>query len=320
MRRRLTLLLAAMLAMTMVVSAPALAHDEDDDDDDRGGIYLALGDSVAAGTQQPQPFTSNSYVNELFDELEDEYDFDSFVNLGCPADDTREVINGDDGPNGGSLCYGTGAPLPPGGTSQLDAALDVLAANPGDVRLITITIGANDIFRCDTSAPDAAACIGSEIGLMATNLVTILATLRAAAPGVPIIGMNYYNANLGLWPVSPAAAEASQALVRPFNGTLESVYAAFGVPVADVETAFKTFDTRGEIPKNYRTICKYTLMCEKSGGTYVLSDYDPVIPGPQTDIHPTNKGYNKIADTFEDLIDDLGLFPDGDSDGDDDSD
>jgi len=313
------LLVSAMLAITTVVAAPALAHDDDDDGGD-GGTYLALGDSIAAGTQQPQPFTNNGYTNELFDELQDEYGFDTFVNLGCPGDDTREFISGDNGPNGGSLCYGAGAPLPPGGPSQLAAALDYLASNPGEVRLITITMGANDIFRCDLSVADPSACVGVEIAAMAENLATILGTLRFYAPGVPIVGMNYYNANLGLWPVSPAAAAASQALVRPFNGAIEYIYGLFDVPFADVETAFKTFETDGDVPKNVRTICKYTRMCEKSDGGYVLSDYDPVTPGPQTDMHPTNKGYDKIADTYLDVIEDYDLLSDGDSDheGDDD--
>ncbi|MFV1999933.1 MAG: SGNH/GDSL hydrolase family protein [Acidimicrobiia bacterium] len=304
MRRRMILLIAAMLAITTVIVSPALAHD------DGGGTYLALGDSIAAGTQQPLPFTDNGYTNVLYDGLADEYGFDAFVNLGCPGDDTREFISGVDGPNGGSLCYGSGS-LPPGGPSQLQAALGYLASNPGEVRLITITMGANDIFRCDFSDPEVNDCLESEIGLMATNLVTILATLRAAAPGVPIVGMNYYNANLGLWPVDPEAAAASQALVRPFNGTIESVYAAFGVPVADVETAFKTFETDGDVPTNVRAICKYTRMCEKRGDSYVLSDYDRVAPGPQTDIHPTNTGYHRIADTYSDLIEHLGLLSDG---------
>jgi len=100
MRRRSILFVSAVLAITTVVSAPALAHD---DDGESGGTYLALGDSIVAGTQQPLPFTSSGYVDELFDELQDEYGFDTLVNLGCPADDTREFINGDDGPNGGSL-------------------------------------------------------------------------------------------------------------------------------------------------------------------------------------------------------------------------
>jgi len=319
MRRRMILLMSAMLAITTVFAAPALAHD-DDDDSGGGGTYLALGDSIAAGTQQPQPFTDNGYTNELFDELQDEYGFDTFVNFGCPGDDTREFISGDDGPNGGSACYGTGDLLPPAGSSQLDEAVGYLLSNPGEVRLITITMGANDIFRCDLSVADPSACVEVEIAAMAENLATILGTLRFYAPGVPIVGMNYYNANLGLWPVSPAAAAASQALVRQFNGTIEYIYGLFDVPFANVESAFKTFETDGDVPKNVRTICKYTRMCEKSDGGYVLSDYDPVAPGPQTDIHPTNKGYHKIADTFSDLIEDLDLFSDGDSDGEDDSD
>ncbi|GMQ99132.1 MAG: hypothetical protein BMS9Abin17_1691 [Acidimicrobiia bacterium] len=317
MRRRMILLVSAMLAITTVVAAPALAHD-DDDESGGGGTYLALGDSIAAGTQQPQPFTDNGYTNVLFEELADEYGFDTFVNLGCPGDDTREFINGDDGPNGGSLCYGAGAPLPLGGPSQLQAALGYLASNPGEVRLITITMGANDIFRCDLSVADPSACLGQEIGLMAENLVTILGTLRFYAPGVPIVGMNYYNANLGLWPVAPEAALASNALVDPFNGAIEAVYGAFLIPVADVESAFKTFETDGDIPENFRAICKYTRMCEKSDGGYVLSDYDPIAPGPQTDIHPTNKGYDKIADTFSEVIEHLDGFSDGDSDREDD--
>ena len=46
------------------------------------------------------PFTDNSYANVSFEELEDEYGFDTFVNLACPGDDTREVFNGDDNPVG----------------------------------------------------------------------------------------------------------------------------------------------------------------------------------------------------------------------------
>jgi lysophospholipase L1-like esterase len=316
MKRRLSLLISIVLVMATLVASPALAHD-DDDDEGGGGTYLALGDSLAAGTQQPIPFTDNGYTNLLFDELEDEYGFDDFVNLACPGDDSNEMMVGDNGPNGGSLCYGTGNQLPPGGSSQLDAAVAYLTANPGKVKLITLTMGANDILACDFTSPSGLPCFGAALGQLGFNLSVILGTLRAVAPGVPIVGMNYYNANLGLWPVAPAFALSTQALVVPFNGTIEAVYGAFGVPVADVETAFDTFETNGNTPKNFRSICKYTLMCEKQGGTYVLSDYDPGTPGPQTDIHPTNKGYKKIAKTFIHLIEDLDLFPEGgDSDDD----
>jgi lysophospholipase L1-like esterase len=293
---------AAMLLVTAVV--PAAANDAP------GTTYLALGDSVAAGTQAPEPFTSNGYADRLYRNIADDYGFDEFVNLGCPADDTSEMLDGDDGPDGGSLCYGDGAPFAAmpnfGADSQLDAALAYLTAHPGDVGLITITIGANDVLAC--SPLFEASCLVPKFGEIATNLTAILFALRSAAPGVPIVGMNYYNPNLALWITDPALAEAANTLMVPFNGTLEAVYAGFSVPVADVETAFKTFKTRGEVPQNVRTVCLYTRMCEKQGASYVFTDNDPAEEGVQTDIHPSTKGYRKIASVFGGLIDDLGLL------------
>ena len=295
----------------MAVAPAAMA------DDDEGGTYLALGDSVAAGTQQPLPFTSNGYTNKLFDHLEDEFEFDTFVNLACPGDDTVEMRFGIGGASTfGSLCYGPFAVLPPGGTSQLDAAVAYLLAHPGEVRLISIVMGANDILACDPTDPPPVlnACLAAQLGQIGANLPVIIGTLQAVAPGVPIVAMNYYNPNLAFWVTGPAGqalATQSLALTTVFNGTLEAIYNAFSVPVADVETAFGTFKTRGgDPPKNVRRVCKLTLMCEKSGRTFVLSDSDPVTPGPQTDIHPSNKGYKRIANTHADLIDSLDILDD----------
>lgn len=273
-----------VLGLILAMALPAGAEEEG------GDTYLALGDSVAAGTQQPLPFTSNGYTNALARQVRAEYGIDNFVNLACPGDDTAEVITGN-----GSICYGPGGFLPPGGTSQLDAAVEYLTANPGDVGLITLVIGANDILKCDPSDPDVAVCVGEQLGVIATNLSVILTTLKTVAPDVPIVAMNYYNPNLAFWLVDPALAEAALALTAPFNGTLEAVYGAFGVPVADVESAFRTYETGGAVPLNVRSVCTLTLMCEETGSGYVLSDYDPVAPGPQTDIHPSNKGYQQIA-------------------------
>ncbi len=307
MRRRIALVVAGILFAGLAGAVPAIADDHDDDDG--GTTLMILGDSVAAGTQQPEPFT-RGFERKLFRELADEYDFEEVVNLACPGDDTTEMISATGGASPfGSLCYGPFAQLPPGGTSQLDAALDYLEANPGEVGLITLTIGANDILACDIGDPDVQICLAEQLGLIGTNLPYIVARLMVAAPGVPIIGTNYYNPNLAFWLVDPAIAEASQQLTPLFNGTLEAVYGAFGVPVADLAKAFKTFKEKGKpIPTNVKAVCRLTLMCEKSGASWVLSDYDPTTPGPQTDIHPSNKGYRKIANTIlhvvEDLLDD----------------
>ncbi|MDH3499275.1 MAG: SGNH/GDSL hydrolase family protein, partial [Acidimicrobiia bacterium] len=242
------------------------------------------------------------------------YGFDTFVNLACPGDDTVEMRFGIGGASPyGSLCYGPFAVLPPGGTSQLDAAVAYLTANPGEVELITIAMGANDILACDPTDPLPVlnACLVVQLGQIGANLPVTVGTLQTVAPGVPILAMNYYNPNLAFWVTGPAGqalATLSLELTAVFNGTLDTVYAAFGIPVVDVATAFKTFKTNGgDPPQNVRTICALTLMCEKVGPTYVLSDYDPVTPGPQTDIHPSNRGYKKIASTHAELIDDLDV-------------
>ena len=296
-------------ALIIAVAPPALAND------DAGGTYLALGDSVAAGTQQPLPFTDNGYTNRLFKHLRDEYGFNKFVNLACPGDDTVEMRFGIGGESpGGSLCYGPNAILPPGGASQLDAAVTYLLTNPGEVKLITIVVGANDLLVCDPTDPtiDLNMCVADQLGQIIANLPTIVGTLQALVPEVPIVAMNYYNPNLALWLVGPAGqtlASQSLALTEVFNDTLHAIYGSFGVPVADVETTFKTFKTKGgDPPTNVRATCRLTLMCEKSGPDFVLSDFDPTTPEPNPDIHPTNKGYRKIAGTHAELIDELDTF------------
>ena len=303
-------MIALLVGALVIAVAPAAAADEDE-----GGTYLALGDSIGAGTQQPLPFTSNGYTDKLFKHLEDEYDFDNFVNLACPGDDTVEMRFGIGGASEfGSLCYGPFAVLPPGGSSQLAVAVDYLLSNPGEVQLISIVIGANDILACNPTDPPPVlnACLAAQLGQIGANLPPIVGTLQAVAPGVPIVAMNYYNPNLAFWitgPAGEALATQSLGLTTVFNGTLEAIYGAFDVPVADVETTFKTFKTGGgDPPTNVRSVCRWTLMCEKSGPNYVLSDFDPETPELQTDIHPSNKGYSKIAGAHAALIDDLELL------------
>ncbi|MCZ6739298.1 MAG: SGNH/GDSL hydrolase family protein [Actinobacteria bacterium] len=309
MRNRMIALLVGALVIAVAPAAAAAA------DEDEGGTYLALGDSIGAGTQQPLLFTSNGYTDKLFKHLEDEYDFDNFVNLACPGDDTVEMRFGIGGASEfGSLCYGPFAVLPPGGSSQLAVAVDYLLSHPGEVQLISIVIGANDILACNPTDPPPVlnACLAAQLGQIGANLPPIVGTLQAVAPGVPIVAMNYYNPNLAFWitgPAGEALATQSLGLTTVFNGTLEAIYGAFDVPVADVETTFKTFKTGGgDPPTNVRSVCRWTLMCEKSGPNYVLSDFDPETPGLQTDIHPSNKGYSKIAGAHAALIDDLELL------------
>lgn len=291
--------LMMLAAMTVIVATLPLTAASASDDD--RGVYLALGDSVAAGTQNPEPFTDDGYADVLFQRTKDDLGLTELVNLSCPGDDTYEFRSGDDGPDGGSLCYGAGAPFNYGAPSQLDAAVAYLGANPGEVELITLTIGANDLFRCGP-APTPECVTGAVNGVVA-NLAAIVPTLQEAAPGVPIVAMNYYNPNLAHWltPGSEEFAARSNQLVIASNEALEAIYATFDVPVADVESAFRTTDDRAQdVPRNVGEICKYTGMCARvEGSLQVRADHD---------IHPNDLGHRRIARAFIDTMTSTGTI------------
>jgi len=152
---------------------------------------------------------------------------------------------------------------------------------------ITINIGSNDTGGCPQDDP------GCFIPQIATNLPFILDTLRDhAGPGVPIIGMNYYNPGVVDWFDDPAAGETAAAQLVGFNDLLESLYAGAGVPVADVGSAFAVTDFTtqadlkgvGPVPLSVFNACTLTWICT----------------GPRLgpDIHPTSDGHGVIAEAF----------------------
>ena len=122
-----------------------------------------------------------------------------------------------------------------------------------------------------------------------TNLPIILAALReAAGPGVPIIGMNFYDPFLAsVWFSNPAGLGTEIAQAIGLNSIFNSIYAAAGIPVADVESAFQTTVTTavGGVPLDVVRICTWTWMCA------------PAPLGP--DIHANVAGYHVIALAFE---------------------
>lgn len=288
MKRRFAVVaaLAVLLGLVPVGSAAAGTHD---------GVYISLGDSVAAGTQANDGVvTDDSYTDVLFRRVRDDLGLGQHVKLGCPGETSGTFLAGGCSGEAAIGGYATG--------NQLGDALSAIAAAGPDLKLITINIGANDVLAC-LSAPDLFACLGGALPTLAGNLTVILGTLQAAAPGVPIVGMNYYNPLLA-WVLDDANAPfpgfgaISQGLVTSLNGLLAATYAGtFGpiapVPMVDVAGAFRTFDDQ----RNIKYVCRYTLMCERDGASYVMSDWKPE-PGPQPDIHPSDIGYRRITWAF----------------------
>jgi len=263
-------------------------------------MYLvSLGDSLAQGVQ-PDPTsgqdveTDRGYVDDLFAHYSAQFPGSlHLVKLGCPGETTTSMLTG-----AGSPC------TYPRESSQLGAALAFIRAHRSAVVLITIDIGANNVDGCAAGAGINQACITSGFAAARSDLPKILGALRAAAgEGTVIAGMNYYDPFLAEYLAGPdgqAVAVQTVKLDVAFNSLLGASFGAFGVPVADVQTAFSTTDFTdtgtlagvGTVPVNVARICAWTWMCA------------PFPIGP--DIHANRVGYQVIAVAFQQVIGRLG--------------
>jgi lysophospholipase L1-like esterase len=293
MMRRIAATIAvatAVSAAAMAGAAPALAAQPTTTT--THSYYLSLGDSLAQGVQPNSSGvsveTKQGYPDQLFTALRLGNPSLRLVKLGCPGETTTTMIKG------GICTYPAG--------SQLAQAAAFLAAHKGQVQLVTIDIGANDLNPCLpptlTSIAKIVKCLEGVFPVIQTNLATIMGTLTSASGsgGPPIVGMAYYDPELANWLAGTTAgktlAKDSIALAGAFNSLLSGVYAKFGAKVADVATAFHTtqFKARvtlpafGKVPKDVGYICMYTWMCAAP----------PVGPN----IHANRLGYAIIANTF----------------------
>jgi len=245
---------------------------------------LSLGDSLAYGIGASAP--ALDYVSLVAAHAATAYPGLQVENLSCPGATTTSMINGQAG------C------APPTDT-QLAAAESFLSSHVGQVPFITIDIGANNVDGCLTGGSTInVPCIVSGLGAIGTDLPKILAGLHAAAPGVPIFGMDYYNPFLALWVLGgaggPALATQSATLSTILNGSLVQEYGAGGAIPVDVQGPFATqdFALTGSfqgtvVPENVSRTCAWTHMCDASGLT----------------IHTNDIGHAVLARAFEQAID-----------------
>jgi lysophospholipase L1-like esterase len=151
----------------------------------------------------------------------------------------------------------------------MEYALETLHRHE-DIRLITVQLGANDGFVCQSTTPDHCQspaefqAVGQTVQV---NLGKILATLRADGHYAGrIVVVNYYALDYG----SPAATASSL-----LNGVIGGVAAANRASVADAFTAFQKASTG-------------------SSGNAVTAGL--ILPN---DVHPTATGQRLLADTVE---------------------
>lgn len=282
---RLLRLLVILVAALVTLPASAFARESTTPVQRTQHYYLSLGDSLAVGVQPigMPPFfeTDEGYADQVYAALKAHDPKLRLSKLGCGGESTVSMRFGSQLPEAAASCGSPGfyRHRYPHKT-QLAEAVHFLRAHGKHVALVTIEIGGNDVTGPSGVEPILA------------NLPVILSELRkAAGPGVPIVGMNYFDPFLPLaWAEGglPAVQTEVDAVID-FNDLLEGLYHAAGNPVADVEQAFGVTDLTlvDGTPANVVRACAWTWICAP--------------PPFGQDIHPNAVGYGAIAQAFVDV-------------------
>lgn len=230
--------------------------------------YLALGDSLAYG-YQPNFDWWDGYADDLYSGDLQPQGTAAYINLACPGETSGSFITG------GCPYWYLRKSFYLG--SQMNAALRFISAHPGQVSPVTIDIGANDALGAiNPSTCTVASNWDIVLSTFDTNFKSILSTLSSALNGTgDLVAMNYYDPYQNQCAGNPDVLSKLQL----FNDHIASDAAMYGVPVADVFTAFGGADTPNP------NICMYTWMCSS-----------------QHDVHATSDGYLIMAVAFEDAL------------------
>jgi lysophospholipase L1-like esterase len=280
---RNSLRLAALTAaMAVVVAAPAQAKTTSTQ------YYVSLGDSYAVGYQPGQGSTTEGFANQVVTKAHKRGYRLKLVNFGCGGATTTSIIKAK---GCAKLARALGGPGY-GGLTQADAAAKFLRAHRGQVKLVTVSIGGNDVTACARGGQDPVTCVAGATTGIKKNVGKLAKQLRSAAgKDVRIVGTTYPDVILGQWVREPVNQDLAKLSVVAFksliNPALKDVYSKAGGRLVDVTKATgaygpldqtTTLAPYGEIPAPVAQVCKLTWYCEKG------------------DIHSRKSGYGIIAD------------------------
>jgi lysophospholipase L1-like esterase len=296
MHRRFRSLALGLLALLVLAPVASAAHHARAKAKPVKGILLSLGDSYSVGWQElpggGQGSTHNGPADQLVPLAAARGWHLKLVNFGCGGATTTSMLTA-------SAVGCTPAALAPGaanypGKSQTQAAVDFIKSHPGQVKVVTISIGGNDVDACPTQ-PDPTGCVKANMPRATRNLTKIVKQLRAAGgKQMRIIGSTYPDVELGLW-VHPTVLGPNTLALVPgsissfrdvINPGLDKAYLTVGAAFVDVTTATGAYGpflattdpTFGTIPVPVARVCTLTYFCD---GTF--------------NIHMKTPGYHIIA-------------------------
>lgn len=281
------LAVAPQSAMAAVVGKQSAAHHKK-----AVVYYLSLGDSYSIGYQPgigPTPGYTAYVAKKTKMQLE---------NFGCGGATTTSILS----EIGCSQPAGSDAVAYPTETQE-QAALDFIAANPGQVGLITVSIGGNDVTSCAKNS-NPVSCVETAVSNITTNVTTLVGALDGALrtagdSSAKVVGLTYPDVILGDYVYPPGSPNVSlanlsitafDALINPaLRGAYTSVSEGSFVDVTSAPYRLATSGddtplsatTRlkpyGVIPDAVWEVCKLTYYCS------------------QGNIHANTKGYKFIG-------------------------
>ncbi len=255
------------------------------------GYYVSLGDSYSVGYQPlPQPQATSGYTAVVAKATGLRLE-----NFGCAGATTSTILRST-GCLVGAATHAVRYPT----ESQARAAVSFIDRHKGDIRLVTVTIGGNDILSC-AGSKNLVACAQEQLDIVQADLRTLVAELRnAAGSDVPIIGLTYPDVFLGNWVYPPGVATPSIATLSVgafeylLNPSLQQAYQSAGAHFLDITAATggyiplsttETMAPYGTIPVAVARVCGFTWYCSignihanSSGyafiGAQIVKEYD----------------------------------------------
>ncbi len=262
--------------------------------------YLSVGDSLSQGVQPNSTGmsleTNQGYADQLYGVLRGRIKNLKLVKLGCPGDTTTSMLTGKGNAAAAKFfhCDRTGG-------SQVTAAQRFLKAHhkKGEVVLVTLDIGANDVDGCTAPGVNVATCVATGQNNIKTLTPKILTAIRrSVAKGTKLAAMTLYDPVLGGYfsanPTTRALAAASVGLLKGINATITAANKAGGFLTADVAGVFAAYNEAmvpalgTNIPLNVARVCAWTWAC--------------TTPPSGPNIHANKNGYAAISWAFQQVI------------------
>ena len=241
--------------------------------------WVAIGDSLAFGYQQAKflnLFLSGQYdpaaFNTGFVDVITSFAQSSqpnfkTANFSCPGETTTSLVVG------GCPLHNWVFALPlhedyPGSTPQIFAAVQYLQAHPGEVVLITVTIGGNDLLNLLSNCAGDATCVQQGLPGVTTQasntLANVIFYLRTISPQSVVLYTNVPDPYAFSDPTTVA-------IFSSFNSAMGAAATKAGGRVVDWFGQEQQFDQN--------TLCLLSYVCQ----------------APLYDIHPTDFGYQILA-------------------------